>query len=48
MSRAESNSLELDSMEIGSAQNLTQVQIELFFQFEFGSFKIHEKFGSTR
>ncbi|MCH98348.1 hypothetical protein A2U01_0019350, partial [Trifolium medium] len=46
MSRAESNSFELDSIGIGSARNSAQVRHELFFQLEFGSFKVHEQFGS--
>jgi hypothetical protein len=48
MSRAESNSSELDSTGIGPARNSARVRPELFFQFEFGSFKVHEQFGSAR
>ncbi|MCI50729.1 hypothetical protein A2U01_0071973 [Trifolium medium] len=42
MSRAESNSSELDSIGIGSGRNAVQVRHELFFQLEFDSFKVQE------
>jgi hypothetical protein len=48
MSRAESNSSELDSIEIGSARNSARIRYELFFQLEFDSFKFHEQFDSPR
>jgi hypothetical protein len=48
MSRVESNSSELDSIGISSDRNSARVYYELFFQLEFGSFKVHEQFGSAR
>jgi len=48
MSLVESILSELDSIRIGSAQNLTRVQNEHFFQLEFGSFKVHEQLGFAR
>jgi hypothetical protein len=40
--------VQLNSIWFGLAWNSAQIQHDLFFQLEFGSFKVHKQFGSAR